>query len=330
MSGDYEVPKWPMDEGDGYRDIIFDYPPRLPIDITDIDFDVTVLQEYTFTGSQLVLTLYDGVEKEYKESITITGATELPIKYININGATITFSRVGYVITDTDQTAMVTQTGFGTNKKYKVTITRTWKANRVNITANMSDPWNRYRPKSGYTDWSAITDLVDWQTASDEPNILYSGDVEADMAKIQTPRPNQNRPTMFGSYAVEYATGTFDPIAYYSNVNIQVLGAVAALAKYYIDKGTLKAIDGTIIPGMPTRPMDGWTFPVANAKITTSSKYSTRVSDGEKFMVEQFALDYFPASVVPSQTIAKQRCDENSRAYDTANGAIEMLNYIYS
>ena len=92
--------------------------------------------------------------------------------------------------------------------------------------------------------------------------------------------------------------------------------------------GTLTAIDGTIIPGMPTRPLDGWTFPTANARITTSSSYNTRVSDGEKFMLEQFALDYFPASVVPSQSVAIQRCNENNRAYDTANGAIDFINYI--
>ena len=143
-----------------------------------------------------------------------------------------------------------------------------------------------------------------------------------------TPRKDQNKPTMFGSYAVEYATGTANPIAYYSNVNVQVLGAVAALAKYSMDKGTLNAIDGVIVPGMTNRPMDGWPFPVANARITPSSSYSTRVSDGEVFMIEQFALDYFPASVMPNQAQALQRCNENSAAYDTAKGAIEILNYL--
>ena len=323
---EYEVPKWPIDGG-GFRDIIFDYTPKFPVS-NEVEFDVTSLQEYTFTGSQLVLTLYDGVEKEYKESITITGPTELPIKYYNVNGDLVKFTTTGFFITDSDQSAMVTQIGFGSNIQYKVVITRTWRPNKVNITAAMPDPWNRYRPGAGFADWSTITDNVNWQTASDEPSVLYSGNFQADIAKIQTPRPDQNMPTMFGSYAVEYAAGSYTPIAYYSNVNIQVLGAIAALAKYSMDMGTLTAIDGTIIPGMPTRPLDGWTFPTANARITTSSSYNTRVSDGEKFMLEQFALDYFPASVVPSQSVAIQRCNENNRAYDTANGAIDFINYI--
>ena len=323
---EYEVPKWPIDGG-GFRDIIFDYTPKFTVN-NEVEFDVTSLQEYTFTGSQLVLTLYDGVEKEYKESITITGPTELPIQYYNVNGDLVKFTTTGFFITDSDQSAMVTQTGFGSNIQYKVVITRTWRPNKVNITAAMPDPWNRYRPVAGFADWSTITDNVNWQTASDEPSVLYSGNFQADIAKIQTPRPDQNMPTMFGSYAVEYAAGSYIPIAYYSNVNIQVLGAIAALAKYSMDMGTLTAIDGTIIPGMPTRPMDGWTFPTANARITTSSSYNTRVSDGEKFMLEQFALDYFPASVVPSQSVAIQRCNENTRAYDTANGALDFINYI--
>ena len=325
---DYEVPKWPMDDDDGFVDIDFDYTPKFPIE-DEVEFDVVASQEYTFTGSQLVLTLYDGVEKEYKESITITGATELPIRYYNVNGDLVEFKSIGYTITDTDQTAMVTATMVGGKMQYKVTITRTWKVNKVNITSSMADPWNRYRPDpAGDPEWSTIIDNVNWQTASDEPQVLYSGNFQTDMAKIQTPRKDQNKPTMFGSYAVEYATGTMNPIAYYSNVNLQVLGAVAALAKYSMDKGTLNAIDGTIIPGIPTRALDGWTFPVANAQITPASSYSTRISDGEKFIIEQFALDYFSASLVPSQAVAMQRCNQNSQAYDTANGAIEMLNYI--
>ena len=320
---DYTVPKWPA----GPEDIIFDYTPKFPIE-DEIEFSVVGSQEYTFTGSQLVLTLYDGVEKEYKEDIVITGATELPIKYYNVNGDLVEFKNVGYTITDIDQTAIVSTTYVNGKQQYKVTISRTWKANKMNITTSMADPWNRYRPASGDPDWSSIIDNVNWQTASDEPHVLYSGDFQTDMAKIMTPRKDQNRPTMFGSYAVEYATGTANPIAYYSNVNVQVLGAVAALAKYSMDKGTLNAIDGVIVPGMTNRPMDGWPFPVANARITPSSSYSTRVSDGEVFMIEQFALDYFPASVMPNQAQALQRCNENSAAYDTAKGAIEILNYL--